>query len=295
MLDLAALKELAERYPDDLHHPVKSFQIKGIEFGDTPSLMGVVNLSTDSWYRESVCTTAEAAIRRARRLTVEGAKLIDIGAESTLPQACRADADEQLDQLVPLLRELKDSVAISIETYLPQVAERCLEEGAAVLNMTGTGEADAFYRLAAGADAGVIICFVQAANVRDAGSLNLGDDPVGTQIDYFKREIDRATSAGVERLWIDPGLGFYYKNLMDSAERVRYQTRVFLESFRLRQLGWPVCHALPHAFETFGEEVRSAEAFFAQPALLGQASLLRTHEVAKVKAVVDTLNSINNV
>ncbi len=294
MLNLTALQALAERHSDEIHHPVKSFRVKGVEFGTSPALMGVVNLSVDSWYRESVCTTPEAAIRRARRLHVEGASLVDIGAESTLPHAARADADAQLDQLIPLLKAFQGSVPVSIETYLPAVAEKCLEEGAAVLNMTGTGEAETFYRLAADAQAGVIICFIQAANVRDATSLDLGDDPVGAQMEYFKREIDRATAAGVERIWIDPGLGFYYKNLMDSAERVRYQTRVFLESFRLRKLGWPVCHALPHAFDTFGEEVRCAEPFFALPALLGQVSLLRTHEVAKVKAVIDTLDAINS-
>ena len=103
---------------------------------------------------------------------------------------------------------------------------------------------------------------------------------------YFARQIEAATAAGVSRLWIDPGLGFYYRNLADGEMRVRHQLRVFLNSFRLRKLGWPICQALPHAFGCFEEEVRSAEAFFAVPALLGQASLLRTHEVAKVRGVV---------
>ena len=66
---------------------------------------------------------------------------------------------------------------------------------------------------------------------------------------------------------------------------------VFLNTFRLRKLGWPVCHALPHAFDYFGEEVRSAEAFFAILASLGKTSLFRTHEVPRVKAVLDTLKA----
>ena len=64
---------------------------------------------------------------------------------------------------------------------------------------------------------------------------------------------------------------------------------MFLNTFRLRKLGWPVCHALPHAFEYFGEEVRTAESFFAVLALLGITDLIRTHEVAKVKAVLDVM------
>jgi hypothetical protein len=65
---------------------------------------------------------------------------------------------------------------------------------------------------------------------------------------------------------------------------------VFLNTFRLRKLGYPVCHALPHAFEYFGEEVRSAEPFFAVLAALGKTDLFRTHEIARVKAVLDTLS-----
>jgi len=68
--------------------------------------------------------------------------------------------------------------------------------------------------------------------------------------------------------------------------------RVFLNSFRLRSLGWPICHALPHAFECFEEEVRAAEPFFAVLALLGQTSLLRTHEVAKVRGVLRAMELV---
>jgi len=65
--------------------------------------------------------------------------------------------------------------------------------------------------------------------------------------------------------------------------------RTFLNSFRLRELGWPVCHALPHAFECFGEEVRSAEPFFAVLAALGKTDLFRTHEVPRIRAVLETM------
>jgi dihydropteroate synthase len=108
---------------------------------------------------------------------------------------------------------------------------------------------------------------------------------------YFGRQIDSAVKLGLERLVIDPGLGFYYRNLQDSAFRVRHQMKIFLNTFRLRQLGFPVCHALPHAFEYFGEEVRSAEPFFAVLAALGKTDLFRTHEVAKTRAVLRTLSA----
>jgi dihydropteroate synthase len=268
----------------------RSFSVQGKPFSTPPHLMGVINMSPDSWYRESVCMTTEQAVQRAALLSVQGADLIDLGAESTLLDAELVASDAQLNRLLPLIETLQDSSPLlSVETYHPSVAAECLEAGASVLNLTGPESNSEMYSLAAKHGAGVIICYVQAASVREAKEIDLVEDHVAALMDFFAREIDNATQSGVEAIWVDPGLGFYYKNLQDSSRRVNYQLRTFLETFRLRELGWPVCHALPHAFEQFGEEVRSAEAFFAVPALLGRTELLRTHEVAKVKAVVETL------
>ncbi len=256
-------------------------------------MMGVINLSRDSWYRESVVTGVDAAVRRGRRLTAEGARLLDVGAESTILDAQRVGAGDQTSLLVPVVRELAAGGAlVSVETYYPDVARACLEAGAAVLNITAGEETESFYRLAAEYEAGVIVCFVDGANVRDVADLDTSGDHTAALYEYFARETERAASCGVERMWIDAGLGFYYKNLLDSGERVRYQLQTFLNTFRLRSLGWPVCHALPHAFEYFEEEVRSAEAFFAVAALLGRTDLLRTHEVAKVRGVIGAMKTI---
>ena len=155
--------------------------------------------------------------------------------------------------------------------------------------MLGSGEAEAVYDQVAEHDAGVIICFVQGANVREVQDFKLDEDPIPMLIDYFGMQIERAQKAGVKKILIDPGLGFYYANLKDSAVRVRHQMNVFLNTFRLRELSWPVCHALPHAFDYFRDEVRSAEPFFAVMAALGRTSLFRTHEVPRTRAVLETL------
>ena len=73
------------------------------------------------------------------------------------------------------------------------------------------------------------------------------------------------------------------------ALRIRHQMKTFLNAFRLRRLGWPVCNALPHAVEFFGDEVRCAEPFFSVLAALGQTDLFRTHEVPRIRAVLKTL------
>jgi dihydropteroate synthase len=292
MLDLATLAALHEKYRDVAALPVADFALgaQRFDFEKQAYLMGVVNLSADSWYRESVALSPEAAIQRGRVLREQGAAIIDVGAESSLAHAAKVDGPAQAGALVPVVRELAAAgLCVSVETYHPSVTTACLKAGAKVLNLTGTANCDEIFREVADFEAGVIICFVQGDNVRDVGDLELGRDPVEALYEFFARQVEAATSAGVSRIWIDPGLGFYYRNLQDSGARVRHQMHIFLNSFRLRRLGWPVCQALPHAFECFGEEVRVAEPFFAVLALLGQASLLRTHEVAKVRGVLRTM------
>jgi dihydropteroate synthase len=138
-------------------------------------------------------------------------------------------------------------------------------------------------------DAAVILCYVQGKNVREVGDFDFSGDPIERMREDLSRQIEIALRNGVEKILIDPGLGFYYRNLQDSAVRVQHQMKVFLNTFRLRTLGFPVCHALPHAFEFFRDEVRSAEPFFAVLAALGKTDLFRTHEVPRIKAVLDTL------
>jgi dihydropteroate synthase len=295
MLDLATLAALHKAHRDAASLPVADFAIGAhrFDFQRQSYLMGVVNLSADSWYRESVALSAETAIARGRILHAQGAAIIDVGAESSLAHAARVDGAAQTGALVPVIRELAAAgLCVSVETYHPSVTAACLKAGATVLNLTGTTQTEEMFRVAADFEAGVIICFVQGDNVREVGDLELGRDPVAAMYEYFARQIEAATNAGISRIWIDPGLGFYYRNLQDSGARIRHQMQVFLNSFRLRKLGWPVCQALPHAFECFEDEVRVAEPFFAVLALLGQANLLRTHEVAKVRGVLRTLELV---
>ena len=292
MLKLEQLVELLEKNRDAARAQVREFSIGGkhFAFNSQPAIMGVINLSPDSWYRESVCLTVKSAIRRGKMLIAQGADIVDVGAESTLAQAARVDDTGQNSKLLPVLEELRAAgVAVSIETYQPAVTRACLEAGASVLNLTGTGGSDELFRMVSANDAVVIICYMQGRNVREVGDFSLSADPIPMMHEYFSRQIEIAQRNGVEKILIDPGLGFYYRNLQDSALRVRHQMNVFLNTFRLRTLGFPICHALPHAFEYFGEEVRSAEPFFAMLAALGKTDLFRTHEVPRIKAVIETL------
>jgi len=293
VLTLERLAELWAAHRAAATARVKEFALDGrrFDFNTRPAIMGVINLSPDSWYRESVCLTTESAVRRARVLAAQGADIVDLGAESTLAHAARVAEATQTSKLLPILRELRTAgILVSVETYAPAVTRACLEAGANVLNLTGTAGGAEMYRMVAEHQAAVIICYVQGRNVREVGDFDFAADPTAQMRDYFAQQIEIATRNGVEKILLDPGLGFYYRNLQDSALRVRHQMTIFLNTFRLRALGFPVCHALPHAFEYFGEQVRCAEPFFCVLAALGKTDLFRTHEVPRIKAVLDTLN-----
>ena len=292
MLELKDLSSIAHNFKDVLETQVSRVNLTadlGIPLDD-PALMGVINLSPDSWYRESICLSVDSAVQRGRVLFEQGASIVDIGAESTVEQAQRVSGEEQQERLLPVIHQLSAAgIVVSTETYNVKVAEACLEAGAKVLNITGTVQNEEMYHLAAERGATVIICYVAGKNVRDVKEIPIDEDPIPRMSSFFEREIDRANSCGLTKGFIDPGLGFYYDNLKDSSIRIRYQMKTFLNAFRLRKLGWPVCNALPHAFECFGEEVRSAEPFFSVLASLGKTDLIRTHEVSKVAAILKAM------
>jgi len=293
-LALEQLAELLEKNRAAAQARVKEFSVGGrhFAFNSGPALMGVINLSPDSWYRESVCLSTEAAVRRGQVMQAQGAEIIDVGAESTLAHAARVDEKVQNSKLLPVIQGLrKSAILVSAETYHPSVTRACLEAGANILNLTGTDRSDELFRMVAAHDAAAIICYVQGKNVREVTDFNFTADPIALMQDYFARQIEIAARNGVEKLFLDPGLGFYYRNLQDSAVRVRHQMAVFLNTLRLRALGFPICHALPHAFEYFGEEVRCAEPFFAVLAALGKTDLFRTHEVPRTRAVLETMKA----
>ena len=294
VLKLEQLARLLEQNRAAAAARVREFSIGGkrFNFNSQPAIMGVVNLSPDSWYRESVCLSAEAAVQRGRVLAAQGAQIIDVGAESTLAHAARAGDAVQRSKLLPVVRGLRAAkILVSVETYSPAVTRASLDAGANILNLTGTAGSREMFKMVAAHDAAVIICYVAGRNVRAVRDFDLRADPVPMLRDFFARQIDLAQRCGVEKIFLDPGLGFYYRNLQDSAVRVRHQMNVFLNTFRLREFGIPICHALPHAFEFFREEVRGAEPFFAVLAALGKTDLFRTHEVPRIRAVLETLRT----
>jgi dihydropteroate synthase len=255
--------------------------------------MGTVNLSRDSTYRESVAVSTDAAVRMARTQVAQGAPVVDLGAESSNAGTARTDAVEQQAALLPVVKAVADECVVSVETYRPEVVEPCLAAGARILNLTGRDREDEMLASAASYDAAVILCYCEPGDVRTPSDAPTDADTLPHLVDHFGPRLEHARSLGVERLLIDPGLGFYYGNLVEPTVRARHQAAVLAQCFRLRSLGVPVCNALPHAFDLFEDEFRKAEGFFAVLARLGGTDLFRTHEVAHVRAVLAAMDALS--
>ena len=250
-------------------------------------------MSRDSTYRTSIAPTVESAITKGNVLATQGADFIDLGAESTTASAKRVFAENQIDSLTPVVEQLaKDGILVSVEAYDVAVARRGLEAGASIINLTGQDADEEMFRLLADFDAAVIMSFTRGKTVKDHSTAPTGDDAYVEIVESLARRVDLARSRGCTKIIVDPGLGFYYSNLTDPKLRADHQARMLLTSFRMSSLGLPICQSLPHAFDYFGEEYRTAESFYATLAIFGGAHLLRTHEVAKVKPIVTALAAL---
>jgi dihydropteroate synthase len=203
----------------------------GREFrwGERTYIMGIINLSPDSFSGDGLGSDIEAALTQAWRHAHEGADIIDIGGESTRPGADSVSPAEELRRVIPALERITREVPlpVSIDTYKLEVARRALEAGAAMINdVWGLKQEPGLAQLAA--EKGVPL--ILTANQRDTGFQNVITEVTSS----LKRSIDLALEAGVrwENIIIDPGIGFG-KSLEQNLEILRH-----LEEFQ--PLGRPI-------------------------------------------------------
>ena len=175
-------------------------------------VMGIVNVSPDSFYRESRCNTLEQVFIKAERMIKEGADISDIGAESTRPGSVSISEQEELDRLLPVLTKLVKvvKIPISVDTYKPVVAKKVLQAGATIINdITGLQRFEEMARIISQFNAGVILMHMQGSpeNMQDRPQYA---DVVSEILEYLQRSIDIAIEVGIDpkKIAVDPGIGF---------------------------------------------------------------------------------------
>jgi dihydropteroate synthase len=265
-----------------------------------PLIMGIINVTPDSFSDGGSFFSTGDAIVHAQRLVAEGADVLDIGGESTRPQgATPVSEEEELARVLPVLDLLHDShpqVPISIDTVKSGVARAVLAHGADVINDVSGFRLDAkMAEVCADQNAGVILMHSRGdvATMGTYAEAGYGGDVVGEIIAELGARVEWAREAGVarERIAIDPGVGF--------AKRTQHSLAVLRELPRFAELGLPV--AIGVSRKRFVGELSGAK----EPddridgttaanvlALAGGARIFRVHDVDHARRALDTAWSI---
>ncbi|MGK7312746.1 MAG: dihydropteroate synthase [Candidatus Longimicrobiales bacterium M2_2A_002] len=257
---------------------------------DRPRVMGILNVTPDSFWDGGRHAGVDAALRQAERLVADGAALVDVGGESTRPGAEPVPAAEERDRVVPvveaLVREWPD-LPISVDTVKAGVARAALDAGAAVVNdVSGFRLDPELPAVCADAGAGVVLMHSRGPVDRMASYevAEYGDDPVSEVVAELEAALERARAAGVAdaAVVVDPGLGF--------SKRTEHSVAVLRELGRVRALGRPVLVG-PSRKRFVGELAGGLPAEERLPgtvaacvlALAAGARLFRVHDVAPVR------------
>ena len=207
-------------------------------------LYGVVNASPDSLNLDSIATTPEQALTRARALLADGADAIDLGGQGSTDAATVVDwSDEwaRLEDLLPALASL--GVPVSVDTWRPEVARRALAAGATVLNAANGMQSDEMWQIAAEAGVDVVVPFLSGPNPREMDMVRA--DPIGVMLDFFAARLTEADRFGMrDHCILDPGTGFAPSG-WPWEERYVYQKLVYGRLEELRVFGLPLYVALP--------------------------------------------------
>lgn len=175
-------------------------------------VMGVVNLTSDSFSDGGRFLAPDAALAQALRLIAEGADILDLGAESTRPGAAPVPADDEIARLVPLIAAIRaqSAVAISVDTMKPAVARAAVAAGADIWNdVTALGFSDDAPAVAAELGCKVVLMHMQGEPRTMQADPRYGD-VVGEVAHFLGARAEAAMAAGVarDRIWLDPGIGF---------------------------------------------------------------------------------------
>jgi len=213
---------------------------KEFRWGERTFVMGIVNLSPDSFSGDGL-TSSAAAIDQAQRMASEGADILDIGGESTRPGASAVSIEEELKRTIPVIAQIaaKVTIPISIDSYKYEVVRQALEAGAALVNdQWGLKKEPRLAELAAERKVPLILM----SNQRDKGGFDAGikrdtayyDNIMVELVASLRQSIERASRAGVpgENIIIDPGLGF--------GKTWKYDLWIIRRLEELKMLGKPI-------------------------------------------------------
>lgn len=266
-------------------------------WGKTTAVMGVINLTPDSFSDGGLFNTPERALRQASKQLKAGATVLDLGAQSTRPGAEEVGADEEIRRLIPALQQIRAAhpqAVLSVDTFLAPVAEAALEAGANWINdVTGGRRDPAMLPLIAESGCPYVLMHSRGNSKTMDGLTDYGPDVVKAVLQALEEASDRAQRAGVQRdqlIW-DPGLGF--------AKTTEQNLQLLQELERLVQPGVPLLLG-PSRKRFIGavlDEPRAKARLWGTAAVCARAvgagvAVLRVHDVAPIVQVTQMASAL---
>lgn len=258
-----------------------------------PLVMGILNITPDSFHSGSRIDSADSLLRRAEAMIQEGADILDIGGQSSRPGATRLSAEEESSRVIPAIAAVKKEfpeVIISVDTFYSGVAREASHAGAEIINDISGGSIDPdMFRTAAELCLPYVLTHIQGEPQTMQNSPQY-TDVVGEVVNYFTEKINQLKSAGVNQIILDPGFGFGKRN--------EHNLRLLKEMHLFCSLGYPLLAGLSRkkTLQTIiGSNADGALNITTSAntiALMHGASILRVHDVKEAKEAVLLCNAL---
>ena len=275
---------------------MKAFNIQGkILDLSTAKVMGILNITTDSFFDGGEYLTKNKILEKCKKMILEGASIIDIGAQSSRPGAKPIDFETEKKRLLTAISDVKQhfpDIIISVDTYNAEIARICLLNGADMINDISAGEMDEkMFELVADLDIPYIMMHMQGRPETMQDNLqykNVVDDI----LTFFEKKIKQLKNKGFQKIIIDPGFGF------GKTIQHNYQLLNNLEKFK--KYGFPIIAGISrksmiyNLLDTTAENALNGTTAANVVALQNGANILRVHDVKQAVECIKIVNFAKN-
>jgi len=259
---------------------------------DKPLIMGIINVTPDSFYEGSRFMDIEGILQQAGKMIREGADLLDIGGQSTRPGATELSLEEESDRVLRAIEALRTTfpgILLSVDTWYAQLAREAVEAGASLVNDISGGSLDEQMLDTVGRLGVPYVCMHMKGRPGTMNKEAVYENVTKEVLDYFIRRMEDCRKAGIHDVILDPGLGFaknagHNFQLLKELSAFKICDRPILiglsrKSFIYKTLGIPV------------EEALNGTTVLHTLALLNGAAILRVHDPKEAKQAVSLLEA----
>lgn len=266
---------------------------------DKPRLMGILNVTPDSFSDGGKFNTQDQAIMRFEEMGAEGADIIDIGGESTGPGSKDVELQEEIKRVIPILKELRkrnQNVWISVDTYKAEVARQALEHGADMINDVLALRGDEnMANILAKTEVPVVLMYSKDSTGRTTGEEKKYDNVIEHVKEFFEERIKHAEENGINRnrIIIDPGQGAFVSG------DPKYSLQILNRLEEFKSLNLPILigssrkSLVGQTLNLPLHERLEGSLACAAVALIKGASIIRAHDVKETRRLIDMVYAIN--